>query len=1308
MLRRLIVLPLMLVCVSLSARAAENMIGRQSQNEGMLAVPAPGKVTIDGDLSDWDWSGRIWVFADTAVRDRYSVEAAAMWDKENLYLAAKWRDPTPMYSTVDPAIAPEEGWKSDSWQMRVQTGDQTLWITTWYFAPKKQPIMHLSYWKDRDRYTGTVKPATLLVAPPGGTSLGEGVEMAYKPAPDGKGFFQEIKIPWTVLYKKVPPIEAGVRIRIGSEFLWGDPTGRTWPVHRYADNMQPGKTSREFYWTAIQSWGDVKLVAEGPVPVRQYHSDERRIEGTVPVAVEIPADAARFTIVLDDAQGRRVRTLAADCDPADYRSKTAAAADKQRVEVAWDCLDDQGKLVAPGQYRVRGLTQKGLSADYEMCFYNPGTPPWETRDGSGAWGADHSAPIAVGAGGDWTFVTWPVVEGGSGLIGIDASGRKRWQEKRGTTMVAADDKYVYAYVTEWYVREVLCRFEAKTGKPEAFVLDGKPRTFDLPLKEILKRDEPGKVTGLAVSGDKLAVALDAGKVAILDAASAAVLKEFDVAKVGGVAFSRDGKLYALAGVKPVRIDTENGALSEVPAAGLDKPVALAVDLEGNLVIADMGKDSQVKAFKPDGKPAYTCGKRGGRPLAGRFDPEAMSHVSSVAVDHQGRVWVTENWNYPRRVSVWGRDGKLVRDYLGNTGYAGASCFLHDTEVGLGYCGPIEFALDLARRTWTVTQVLWVPDKAKGESFDIHTASNVIPSRFVSSASGKPVEYFFTHEPAWDGGTGNVVFMQRRGRWQPVAAVCQVAHISGEYAHGRKVLEPPSGEWKDLDPAAGVIWSDKNRDGKVQRSECEIVLPTLNVSNGWGGRIGDDLSIYTDGLVRYKPLSYTDDGAPVYGLDGRIPLGVTDRGDLVPVPGENRLLCLSFLGYAGPTRLVGIDLSTGQIQWYYPNPYPGVHGSHRATMPQPGLLIGPLKICGIARVNDEIGNVFMLRGNLGQDFFFTTDGLFVGTLFQDGRLPGESLPDSEEKLRGMPMEGFSEGGEPFNGWFGKQNDGKIRLTTGMARQAGMILEIKGLDTIRRFDGGSVSVDPAQLAKAEVDNASRASAGARETVYTINRVREAVKVDGNPDDWKAIKPMTVGRPGQQTSAAVRLAWDDQNLYAFFDVADPSPWRNQGKDMARLFKTGDAVDIQLAGALDGKPHPNPLPGDERIVISQLDGKPVAVLMRPVSPGAPAADAKFYRSPVGTKKFDRVEILSDAAIAVKTQGDGYRVEVALPWKDLGLTPAKGRTVLGDVGFISSDAAGTINTARTYWANPFTNLVNDEPLEAWLYPQQWGEFRFE
>lgn len=1294
-----------------AAHAAENMIGRQSQNEGMTVVPAPSPVTIDGDLKEWDFSGRIWVFADSAVRERYSVETAAMWDKENLYLAAKWKDPTPMFSLINPADNPDEGWKEDAWQMRILT-DHPLWITTWYYTPKKQPAMHFAHWKNPDNERDG-QDVQLLVAPEGGNDLGDGAQMFYKANPEGNGFVQEIKIPWKLLYKTVPPIAPGLTLKLGNEFLWSDPSGKTFPIHRYADNMQPGKTSREFYWSARDSWGDAKLVAKGNVPPRQYISDEARVEGSIPLRLNLPSNAARFTVVLEDAKGSRIRTIAADADPTDYAVSTKGKT--RLVEVKWDGLDDRGKLAAPGNYRVRGLTHRGLGAEYEMCFYNPGTPPWPTVNQNGGWGADHSAPNNVACGGDWTIITWPFAEGGSGIIGLDATGQKRWADRRGVSQVAADEKYVYAYVTGWYVKETLCRFDLETGATKPFVLDGKERAFDLPIKEILGVENPGEVKGLAAHNGKIALSLSTGKIAILDASSAKVLNQFDAPDAGPLAFDQHGKLFGLLGNAAYEISAANGA--SVRIVTLEKPVALSIDNDGNLLIADAGKDSQIKAFTPNGVPVYTIGVKGGRAIRGAYNPNALSHLSSVAVDSKNQIWTVESWNYPRRVAVWNRNG-LVRDYLGNTGYAGASCYLHEQDPNLAYCGPLEFALDKINRTWKLQNVLWVPDKAQGESFEIATASNVIPQRFTRTVNGQAHEYMFAHDPDVQWGTGNVLFMERNGKWQPVAAICLAAHISGETDHdGGKVIAQPSGELAGLNAHDGIIWNDQNGDGKVQRAECEIVpaakpatekgggKATLEISNGWGGRIGDDFSIYADGLTRYRPLRFTPDGAPVYGLAGKSEIGIKDNGDLVPIPDENRLICLSWDGYAGPTKLTSIDLKKGAVEWYYPNPFPGVHGSHNATMPKPGLLIGPLKTCGVAKVSDAIGNVFLMRGNLGQDFLMTTDGLYVGALFQDGRLPGEALPAKEEQLRGMPMEGFSEGGEPFNGWFGKQSDGKIRLTTGMAREAGMILEIKGLATIQRFDGGTLKVSGPQLAQAATDNANRAQKTAGAKIYSIRKVDKPPLIDGADDEWKDVPEMSIARTGQPDKATVKLVYDATNLYAFFEVQDPSPWRNEGKDFARLFKTGDALDIQLSS--NDKSHNDPQTGDKRIVISQLNGKPVAVIMEPLDHRVPAT-AKAYTSPVGTKNFGRVETLTEARIAVKKHGNTYSVEVALRLIEIGVAPQAGQNIRGDVGFISSDAAGLINTARTYWSNQQTNLVNDEPLEAWLYPQSWGTWTFE
>jgi hypothetical protein len=1341
---RLLSLLLALTCLGAPCFAQpRNMIGRQSQNEGLLVLPAPGKVTIDGDLRDWDFSGRIWVFADKDVRQRYSVEVAAMWDDSALYLAAKWKDPTPMYNTIDPEFNPEDGWKSDSWQMRVRT-DRTCWITTWYFTPKQMPVMHVAYWKsEADERAG--QEVKVYRAQPGGTDLGGGVEMAYRKDADGQGFVQEIRIPWSVLYRQVPKLAPGLSFRMGHEFLWGDPTGRTWPIHRYADNMQPGVTSREFFWTEREAWGDMKLAAAGRVEPRRYVDDAQRLAGTVPIRLSLPRSAARFTVALNDSTGRRVRNLGGDLAPEDYQ--LAEEGDTRLVEVKWDCLDDWGRLVEPGTYRAVGLTHAGLGAEYEMCFYNPGTPPWATRDGSGAWGADHAAPQCVARAGEWMMVSWAFAEGGSGIIGIGPDGLKKWGEKRGASALAADDHYVYAITSSWHTQGRLCRLAKADGSYQPFVLDGKARPLELSLEDLgiaegapVGGESAGGTAALAACAGKLLLATPGGKLAVLEAASARLLKLHHVPGISALAVGAgpEGRCYAVQDGKVVSVDLETGRVSAFATPGLAQPAALAVDNDGNVVVADVGPDSQVKAYDTAGKCVYTCGRKGGRPIRGPFDPQGMVRMSSVAMDARGAVWVVENWNFPRRVGVWGRDGKLVRDYLGNTGYGGTGCYLHDQRPALAYCGPIEILLDKAAAAWRVSQVLWVPQalpvggsagavQTGVECFPIDTGSAMHPQRFTSSASGQPREYLYAHDPR-DGG-GHVIYMERGGKWQPVSAVCLAGHISGGFDQDGRIIAQPSGEFAGLNALDGVFWNDKNADGRVQRDECTIV-PTqdpgdpprqpqarrgttaLSLDNGWGGRIGQDLVFYTDGLWRFRPTGFTDDGAPLYAPAGMERFGPEERGDLVPVPEDNLLLCLSFKNYAERTTgMLGIDARTGAVRWSYPNIFPGVHGSHRATMPAPGLLIGPLKICGVADLGGQVGRVFLMRGNLGQDFLMTTDGLYVGAMFQDGRLPGESLPDKEASLRGKPMETFSHGSEPFNGWFGRQADGKVRMTTGFPREAAMVLEVKGLDTLRRLAGPEVTLDREAILKADAANGARALAAAKPKAYTITRLRAAPDARKDPDWWRKLPVMPIERPGLTEKAEARLACDGTNLYAVFDVTDATPWINEGKDLTRLFKTGDAADIQLAtsGGGTAAKRSEVAAGDVRIVFAPLEGKPAAVLMRPIDPVAPKDRRVTYHSPVGDKTFDRVEVLSAAQVTVTVQTGRYHLEAVVPLNALGMAGlAAGQTIRGDVGVIFSDAQGRTDAARIYWSNPNTNLVSDLPLEAWLYPATWGELTFE
>ncbi len=1320
-----------------SAFSAENMIGRQSQNEGIFAVPASGPVTIDGDLADWDLSGQVWSFADTLVRDRFSVKTAAMWDRDNLYLAFLWKDPTPMFSTINPDFDPDKGWISDAIQLRVCAGGQTSWMDTWYHTPTRRAVFQYSYWKDETSDTKGLDQR-LLIGKPDATDLGGGIQLAYKKLPAGDGFIQEMRIPWSVVYRKAHAAAAGDVFKMGMEFLWGPATGDTWPIHRYADNMAQGETSREFFWTGRRLWGEVRLLAEGKIAPRRYIPDSDRLTGCIPVRATLPGGnenlekIAGFTLVVEDADGRRVRNLAGDLDPQEYAVKDAPAG---TVEVPWDGLDDSGKLVPPGEYKIRGLAHGPLGADFQRTYYNPGTPPWATADGSGAWGADHSPPQFAARCGDWMILAWGFAEGGSGILGVAPEGRKRWGEKRGVSALAANTKHLFAVPNSWHTtEEALLRMEGTTGQFAPFIRNGAARPVELPVQEILAdtpiqdKETRGRIIAMAATNVELAILFSGGYMALIEADSGELIRTMHLQEAlfhkaakdspfPGLAFSPDGKKLAIStGGKLAIFMPSDGSVHTPTFETLATAGPVTYDPAGTLWVMDTGPDQQIKAYDADGKLLGTAARKGGRPIRGTFLPDAVKNVSSLATDARGDVWAVECWEFPRRVSVWSpQDGTLVRDYIGNTGYAGAGGFLHEQDPARGYLGPMEFLFDPDSRGWKLNAILWCPDREKGESFAVNPGDLPDQSVFYSDASGTRHEYMF----APLGGNyrpGYVIFMRESGDdWRPVTMIGTVGGVSGTYAHHGNVETPPAGDFAEYNLYDGMFWNDRNRDGKVQFDECEIIKtaqpgtperggrPGIPLQDSWGTRMDTtNLTLYTvdreeKTVCEYRPTGFTPEGAPIYGPASMRNVGFTvSGGEAIPVEGQDTAISLS---WDNDGRLAGFSRSTGRELWTYPTPYHFVHGSHRATMPKPGLLIGTLQIMGIVDGSQPEKAFFGMRGNLGQDFYMTTDGLYITAMCLDGRLPGMSLPATEDEMAAMPIEMFSNGGEPFNGWLGRQSDGVIRMTNGMAREAVMVTRLRGFETMQRFAAPQLALTPEMCRKAEAEDVARKQEAAKKLEYAIKRKPA--------DGWDEIPEIQVRKAGQPAWTRVRLAYDDDRLYARFEVHnDPSPWKNTGNDVSRLFKTGDCVDIQLSPTANEAD--NAADGDLRILVAKFGDNPVAVLMREVDTAADGSEKVSYKSPVMTREMARVKVLDDADLRVHTGGDNWSVELSIPWAALGMKPEKGKTLRGDVGFILSNDVGTENVARVYWSNQDTNLVNDLPSEAILQPARWATMRFE
>ena len=1357
---RTLLAPLLAACLTLCAQvlpAAENMVLFQTQNEGFGAVPAPGPVAIDGDASDWDTSGRIRSFGDVSVRDSYSVATSAMWDRDNLYLLFEWRDPTPMTSRVNPAFDPGRGWVSDAVQLRMLVGDSAYWLTAWLYD-RRVPAIGFDAMDAADLWNPRFREQVVLFDENGGPELDDGFASAYRESPDHLGFTHELRIPWRKLGVAAPA--AGFTMRLGLEFLWGPASGDTFPAHRYADNMQPGKLSREFYWTAKDAWGDLALLA-GPVATpRRYIPGTPVTEGAIEIPLALPADAAAFTLAIDDASGRRVRNLVGGADPALYEASSAPGASGPGHLVHWDGLDDAGRPVPAGTYTLRALTLgRPLHGLYERCFYNPGTPPWSTPDHTGAWAADHAVIRHLAATTDGGIVAWcDFAEGGAGALGIGPDGRKRWGDVRGAACAAVGGRFAYSIPNDWNAMGThLLRLDAVTGAPAPFVRDGAELPMPLPLAMLASEQSrwvgsfgssnPSPVCAIAADAESFVLVQENGIASVFDASSAAFRFSFGVPRGLRAAVLREGRFFHLSPFEDARvfdddrkgpvyslswrdIKTEEFGSQSLSGASIGQIAALAFDASGALYVLDAGPDCQVKKFSlRDNAFVFerAFGKRGGRPGQGHFEPDGLYSPTGLAVAKDGAVWVAECSRRPRRVSVWNPDGTFRRDYIGNTGYSASGTGLHDSDPARGYAEGNEIAFGPGPREWRVTELMQTPDLSLVGSPDADTPPDLGDNghMFYSEASGRRREYFVA-PGGWGGGLVILLRDEATGSWRTVSALCNVAELQRAYGgeYGAQIVAGARGQFAGCDPADILLWTDRNGDGLVQRAECEIApalrptdygpgtraengAPSLPLfgGKGWYRRVRpEDFSFYASGtpnkpgVWRVAPVSFTDDGAPVWSLDASwTPVGLPEGWSLIestPVPGSDLVVAFGLLREDGRESnwVIGFDGRTGELLWRHPSPYHGVHGSHDAPMARPGLLIGCLRICGTVPAAGDAPGLFMVRGNLGEDYWLTTDGLFVSSFFRDGRLPAPPLPASEDELAVLPMEGFTGGSEHFCGWAGRHDDGAIRTSCGLSREAAMVVRIEGLDSVRELPPALFVLSEDDVARATVAREGRTS----EPVAGPRRL--AVPRAGSVPEASA-SGLSLSRDGQPERADVRLAWDDAGLHLRFDVADPlSPWKNAATDPTLLFKGGDALDVRLS-------RDSATPG-VRYVAAPFRGAPYVLAMRETAPGAPAERRRVYSSPVSTVAFDDVGPAPETVrLAVETSAEGYVATLDIPWSELGLdaAPAPGTELRGDLGLLSSDAAGQSTTARLFWSAPCGNLVSDLPSEAALRPDQWG-----
>lgn len=1101
----------------------------------------------------------------------------------------------------------------------------------------------------------------------------------------------------------------------------------------------PAKPGHEHYATKIKEGRRVWLgellamtplnEAALPTLVLPQTADE-----PPPIAVKFTLpEAGLVTLVVEDMQNQRVRNLV---------SETPFPAG---ANVAWwdgsdDLLRDPEaakhglyhiptRLVAPGQFQVRGLWRKPVELRYEFSIYNAGKPAWETAAKTGGWMTTHTPPTSMAVvPGNRTANGQPLIvmgayvaEGGHGLQWLNEDGIKLGgQGWVGGTWTGAPTLAVdlgsqaiadhACYVGSVWEGEL--RITAKTVKMEDKPIFKSQLGKDPAIQKPADGVQPPRLEGFDGGGKIYVLAGIAARDGIIvcsmprqnelifiDAKTGQMKGRLTLENPRGVNFDKDGQMLVLSGNKLLRFASWQAKTSEtLIASRLDDPRHVITNKEGNILISDRGASHQVKVFSSAGKPLKVVG-RPGAPAVGPYDTLHLNNPNGLAVDSQGRLWVAEADNHPRRVSVWGPTGELIRAFYGPTEYGGGGVL--DPRGPRFFYNGMEFALDWNAGRDALKRVFARPDPSMTAHY-----GHFSPDTPLYPAAREGERFFtscYTHTPT---GGDNAAFI-----WRDDGVIARLVAGLGS-AHAWDLLRTPDfhSAWPaGTDPEeenpkpdrqATFAWTDEDGDGKPQPGEIRMIKALTR-----GVTVMKDLSFvvarFDDKSARFSPVTFDARGAPVHDLAKAEKLG--PAGGQPASSGGNQALYepsgwTITTNAPAPFSSHGIGgIFHGEPRWSYPSPWPGLHASHEAAVPdRPGMVVGHTRLLGDF-FQSKVGPMFCINGNMGNMYVFTADGLFVATLFHDIRLrPKWAAPVA---TRNMDVSNVSLHDENFWPSITQVPDGKVFLIDGGRTS---LVRVDGLDSVQRLPDQTITVAKEDLEKSRDWFARTEAARQKARGSGILRVplrKQAPVVDGKLDDWPATTDWAwIDRRGvkanfnsdsrpYEVSAAVGVS--AERLFAAWRTTEKDLLSNNGETPNALFKTGGCLDLMLQSGTD-----------QRLLVTLIKGKPQALLYRAKVEGT--KQPVVFSSPSRSITIDVVEDVTEK-VTFATDGSG-NYEISVPLSLLHWQPKPGDSARADLGVLRGSNFQT--TQRIYWSNKATAITADVPSEAELTPLLWGVWR--
>jgi len=1306
-LRRVVSLAVVGLGLMMVEAQAYTAIVNKTDNTEIHIVPAPGQVAIDGDLKDWDLSGAILMFLDEGSKAVYSVRAAMMYDAEFFYVGARVKDPTPMINNYAFGGQVDMSWNADAIQMRFISNPEiksraSLQSGGRMSKEDQQYVNHITFWySTQDQKAGFFICYTLGFKDPQVNP--EGVEGKYREDKSGKGYRFEYRIPWKVL-RAPRPFKGGDKVQTQFQLHWGDKLGR---------GLKCGMTdvrnakSRDLGYMGPESWGLGIVHSEGNLK-RKRKERARRPDGHIGTPYMLKRDS-KVSLAIYDAKGKLVRTRlgAVSC---------RAGLD----DCMWDGLSDYDKPMPPGKYTARFLFHEGIKPKYVCDVGITGNPPYRNEDGTGGWAGDDGYPWYVSTDdGERIILGTGAGEAADITICADTEGQKKWGINMGGYTrgpLEAHDGHAYFFKIP---AGQLGKFELERGYLKPFS-GGKPsvqvlqKGKDEPKQEWVKR--VWNIRSVAVVGDTIVISSRGeDKLILLDLASGERKGELALEKPSGLAGAR-GALYAVSRDAIGRVDLKSGEFTMIREK-LDGPQHLAVGPDGAIYVSLQGETQQVWRLSPEGKIQQKYGKKGGRPALGKFDPAGMLNPYDLGVDKNGRLWVAEADNQPKRYTVWNPDGKLYREFFGSMNYS-TGAYVDPTEPDHIYAQSVRYRIDYEKGSWAPDACFVRPSKQSV----VVEGLPATPKKGAEADETPSLTIEFPRPTIHPGPGPIAVRGGRKFLWigNSKSGGCMYEIVKG-MAVPRMRLVKARGRG-----AVSYWWLDEDNDGKVAGAEVRLEEPLPPDCNFfWAGvPMGADLSIYTyrgvpwhgqGGAKTTKPYSIVKwtckgvnaQGGLVYGPPGEAEVVATDPdggavSDLhVDAEGDIYVLVSGGTLQRGQReqgsghRVVKFS-ADGKKQWEYHK----VHCAFAWTSNSygPGDIVG---VCCFSSGSTE--DFVALTGYYGHYFLLDKKaGLFVDAIGEDQRSPytmGHHMVHTEN----------------FNGTlYRRSTDGKTYFSGGDADMR--IWELTGLNTLKRHSR-EFQVTKAMFAQSKRNAQQAATAQAhklgKKACY-VRRLRGG-RADGQYHEWGAAHVLTIHMDDKRAASA-QLGYDDKNLYLRFQVTDESPLKNTPTDYKLLFKTGDAIELQISSNMNtrnvrSQNRQDPKIGDTRVIMTRKpDGQMVATVLRPRIAEREKPHRHTYESVVWKEPFDEVREVNDLPMHAKTGANSYVVEAAVPWTLLGIEPKPGLKLAGDVGVIYGDKGGTRNAIRYMWndKSPEVSINNDIPSEVRMHPNDWGQLVLE